>query len=105
MNRTASRLQHEFGLPFTTVEAIIREQTARAREHYRRWYVPACVTLVVAMTGAFVLPNPWAHTVFRLPWPVAMLCVSTIELLALRRAQAPILSAARAASATSAAVD
>jgi len=94
---TASRLQREFGLPFATAESIIREQMALARQHYRGWYVPACILLVVAMAGAFVLPDSLAHSVSRLIWPVAMLCVSITELLARRPAEAPILAAVRTA--------
>lgn len=97
---TVSKLQREFGLPFATAEAIIREQMALARQHYRRWYVPACIAIVVGMAGAFVFSSPSGHTVFGLMWPVAMLCVGTTELLAQRRAEAPILAAARAAGTT-----
>lgn len=96
---TVSRLQREFGLPFATAESIIGEQVALARQHYRCWYVPACIILAIAMAGTFVLSDSRAHSVFRLIWPVAMLCVGITELLAQRRAEAPILAAARAAGA------
>ena len=99
---TASRLQRESGLPFATSGPIVRRQTALARRQYRRWYVPACIAIIVAMAGASVLSNPWAHSVFRLICPVAMLCVGVTEILARRRAEAAILAVAHAASATAA---
>jgi len=99
---TVSKLQREFESPFTTAGAIVREQIMLARQHHRRWCVPTWIAVAVAMVGTFVLSSPWAHSVFRLIWPVAMLCVGAMKLLAQRRAEAPIVAAAGAASATAA---
>lgn len=93
---TVKQLQREFWLPFTVGEAIIREQTQLALNHYLRWPLIFAVAYAAAMVCQHVLDRPWA----REPggtWPLPLLSF-VVHHLARRRAQPFILAAARAAA-------
>ena len=89
-------LQRDYGLPFVTAEAILREQTALARRHYRPWFTLGGIGLAVALAGAFVVSRPFSNIPFDFVFPSACLCTGIGELLSRRRARAPILAAAQA---------
>lgn len=91
-------LQRDYGLSFATAEAILREQTALARRHYRPWFTLGGIGLAVALAGAFVVARPFSNIPFDFVFPCACLCTGIGELLARRRARAPIRAAARAAA-------
>lgn len=92
-------LQRDYGLPFVAASSIIREQTMLARRHYRAWFALGGIGLAIVLVGAFTLSRPFADTTFDFVWPCTCLCTGIGELLARRRAQAPILAVARGAGA------
>ena len=97
---SVSKLQREFGLPFTTAEAILREQMMLARRHSRRWYILFFIGIVAQLACSFA---PW-HSPFFHAGSI-ILSISSIYLAILlwltwRRAQASIRTAARAAART-----
>lgn len=98
---TVSRLQRDYGLSFVTASSIIHEQTELARRHYRTWFTLGGIGLAIVLAGAFALSRPFASTAFHVALSCACLCAGIGELLTRRCAQAPILAAARAASADS----
>lgn len=89
-------LQRDHGLPFVAASNILHEQTQLARRHYRAWFTLGGIGLAITLAGAFVLSRPFTSAAFDVAWPCACLCTGVGELLARRRAQAPIATAARA---------
>jgi hypothetical protein len=91
-------LQRDYGLPFVAASSILQEQTQLARRHCRAWFTLGGIGLAIALVGAFVLSRPFASAAYAVAMPCACLCTGAGELLARRRAQAPIHAAARAAA-------
>ncbi len=89
-------LQRDHGLPFVAASDILHEQTRLARRYYRAWFMLGGIGLAITLAGAFVLSRPFASAAFDVAWPCTCLCTGAGELLARRRAQAPIATAARA---------
>lgn len=95
---TATQLQREFGLPFTTAERIIRAETARVRWNHR-YQIGAvtgllCAAFALSSTTDGVLPGHAASAILL----VGVIAATVINIQTRRRAQPAILAAARAAT-------
>lgn len=93
---TVKQLQREFGLPFTVAERIVQEQMALARQRYRRWNTPIYVGLAASIACTFAPDGSLAYRIGHVLLPLCMGATGILLGLVRRRAQAPILAAARA---------
>lgn len=92
---TVSKLQREFGLPFTTAKALLRGQTMLARRHYRRWYSLSFIGIVAQLACSFAAEHsPLFHVGSSIP-SISSICPALLPWLTWRRAQAPIRTTAR----------
>ena len=95
---TVAKLKREFGLPFSTAEAIIHEQTNTARRRYRFWYVLNGVMLAAAVACKFAPRDSLHDHMDDFLLPLACLCLGVGEILTQRKAP-PLIRAAALATA------
>lgn len=94
---TTKSLQRDYGLPFATAETIYRAQMKAARQHYRLSTAALFVGFSVMLACTFAPDGSLPHRIGEQAWLPLILGITVLELLIHRRAQAPILAAARAA--------
>lgn len=94
------QLQQEFGLPFTTAEALIREQEGLVRRRYRHWYMLIGGLLFITVACKFAPLDSLYYRIDDFVLLLACLGTGSLEILIQHKARPAILAAARAAAPT-----